>query len=87
MFGSKTTEVSGVHQATLERRYLRRIREINDKLRRLLDTHRNWDDADPRLRAHYTREEFWTQFIAYQYEERRSYIRKLRDVRRGIVRD
>lgn len=85
MFGTQINEVSGVHQATLEALYLRRIREINAKLRRLYATYNDWDNADERLRAHYTREEFREHFIEYQRDERHSYVLKLRDVRRGIT--
>ena len=87
MLGSKTTEVSGVQQATLESLYLRRIREINEKLRRFNSTYNDWEHADERLRANYTREEFRESFIDYQRNERRTYIYKLRDIRRGFATD
>lgn len=85
MFGTRTVAVSGVQQQTLEALYLRRIREINAKLRRLNVTYNDWENADPRLRARYTREQFRASFIDYQRDERHSYIMKLRNVRRGFV--
>lgn len=87
MFTTKTTEISGVQQATLERLYLRKIREINAKLRRLHATYNDWANADERLRSHYTREEYRVAFIDHWYAERSTYVHKLRDVRRGILRD
>ena len=86
MFGNRTIE-AGVQQAALERLYLRRIREINAKLRRFNATYNDWANADERLRSHYTREEFRALFIEPRLSERHAYVLKLRDVRRGIARD
>ena len=85
MFGTRTVAVSGAQQQTLEALYLRRIREINAKLRRFNATFNDWENADPRLRARYTREQYKSQFIDYQMAERHSYIMKLRNGRRGFV--
>lgn len=85
MFGTRTTAVSGVQQHHLEALYLRRIREINVKLSRFIATFNDWENADPRLRSRYTREQYKAQFIDYQLAERHSYIMKLRNVRRGFV--
>lgn len=85
MFSTRTTEVSGVQQATLERLYLRSIREINEKLRKFNATYNDWANADPRLLARYTREEYKARFIDRWYAERSTYIHKLRDVRRGVL--
>lgn len=86
MFISKTSHVSGVNQAALENLYLRKIREINATLRRFWSTYNDWDNADPRLRDHYTREQYRVQHIEHMLDERHSYVLKLRDVRRGITR-
>lgn len=85
MFGTRTVAVSGAQQKTLEALYLRRIREINAKLRRLNATYFDWENADERLRSRYTREQFKASFIDYQWNERHSYVMKLRNVRRGFV--
>lgn len=85
MFTLRTTAVSGVQQATLERLYLRRIREINAKLRRFYATYNDWGNADPRLLACYTREEYKATFIDRWLGERHAYVLKLRDVRRGVA--
>lgn len=84
MFTTRTTE-AGVQQAALERLYLRKIREINVKIRRFQVTYNDWANADERLRAHYTREEFLELFIEPRRNERHDYVLKLRDVRRGII--
>lgn len=83
MFTARTTE-AGVQQAALERLYLRRIREINEKLRRFNATYNDWDNADERLRALYTREQYKAR-IEYWYDQRHAYVLKLRDARRGII--
>ena len=87
MFTSKTSEVSGANQAALEALYLRHIHTINDTLRRFYATYNDWDHADERLRAHYTREQYREQFIDYWLGERHTYIIKLRDIRRGVTHD
>lgn len=86
MIGSRTTEVSGAQQAAIERLYLRKIREINAKLRKFNATYNDWVHADPRLLARYSREEYKAAFIDRWYAERSAYVHKLRDVRRGILR-
>ncbi len=86
MIGSRTTEVSGAQQAALERLYLRKIREVNEKIRRFTATYNDWENADPRLHAVCTREEYGAR-IEYWYEERHSYVLKLRDVRRGVIHE
>ena len=78
-------EVTGVHQKTLENMYLRKIREINAILKKENDTYNNWENADERLKARYTREEFKEYFIGYQRNRRRDYIYKLRNVRNGYI--
>lgn len=86
MFTTKTSE-AGVQQAALAHLYLRRIREINEKLRRFNATYNDWDNADERLRSRYTREQYREQFIEYWRGERHTYVLKLRDVRRGVLHD
>ena len=87
MIGTKIVKVNDVQKSTLENLYLLRIREINEKLRRFYATYNDWGNADERLRAHYTREQFRVTFIEYNCLERHTYIIKLRDVRRGIVHE
>lgn len=86
MFTSKTSEVSGANQAALEALYLRRIREINEKLRRFYATYNAWDRADERLRKMYTRDKYAAR-IEYWLGQRHTYIIKLRDIRRGVTHD
>ena len=78
-------EVTGVHQKTLENMYLRKIREINAIIKQENETYNNWENADERLKARYTREEFKEYFIGYQRNRRRDYIYKLRNVRNGYI--
>ena len=87
MFASRTTEISGAQQGTLERLYLRRIREINAKLRGFYATLNDWPNADPRLLARYSREEYRVAFVDRWLNERSVYVHKLRDVRRGVLCD
>ena len=87
MIGSRTAEVSPMQQSTLEGLYLCRIREINGKLRRFYATYNDWENADERLRAHYSRDQYKELFIDRQLGERHTYIIKLRDVRRGIIHE
>lgn len=84
MIGTRIVKVNDMHQATLEKLYLGRIREINAKIKKFTATYNNWEVADERLRAHYTREQFKAQFIDRQYDERHVYIIKLRGIRNGI---
>lgn len=85
MTGTRIVKVNDVMKSTLENLYLGRIREINAKIKRFNETYNNWEKADERLRAHYTREQYKAQFIDHQYNERHIYICKLRDVRQGII--
>ncbi len=87
MIGTRIVKVNDTQQSTLENLYLLRIREINEKLRRFYATYNDWENADDRLRAHYTREQFEEMFIGRWLGERRTYIYKLRDVRRGIIHE
>lgn len=87
MISSRTTEVSPMQQVQLQAIYLRKIREINEKMRRFYATYNGWDNADERIKAHYTHEQYREQFIEKWRAERHIYIIKLRDVRRGIVRE
>ena len=85
MIGSKIVKVHDVQKSTLERLYLLRIRELNEKLRKFYATNNDWENADERLRDRYTRESFKEMFIDYNLTERHIYIIKLRNVRRGII--
>ena len=87
MFNAIYSEALGPQQSTLERLYLRRIREINAKLRGFWATYNDWANADPRIAARYTRDEYKVAFIDRWLNERSSYVHKLRDVRRGILHD
>lgn len=87
MIGTKIVKVNDVQKPTLENLYLLRIREINEKLRRFYATYNDWENADERLRAHYTRERYKEMFINYWLDTRRVYIYKLRDVRRGVIHE
>lgn len=85
MIGSRTAEVNPAQQTTLENLYLRRIREINEKLRKFYATYNDWENADERIRDRYTREQYKEVFIDYQLTERHIFLIKLRNVRRGII--
>ena len=87
MFASRMTEISGAQQSTLERLYLSRIRAINAKLRGFYATLNDWPNADPRLLARYSREAYKATFVDRWLGERSIYVRKLRDVRRGLLCD
>lgn len=87
MIGTRIVKVNDTQQSTVENLYLGRIREINEKLRKFYATYNDWENADERLRSHYTREQFRVQFIDYQLDRRRVCIYKLRDVRRGIIHE
>lgn len=78
-------EVYGANQKTLESIYHRKIHEINGKLKKLYATYNDYENADERVKAHYTKEEYKATFIDYQLGERRRYIYKLRDVRNGYI--
>lgn len=85
MIGTRIVKVNDMQQPTLERLYLLRIREINEKLRKFYATYNDWENADERIRDHYTREQYKEMFIDYQMNARHIYIIKLRNVRRGII--
>lgn len=87
MIGTRIVKVNDTQLSTLENLYLRRIREINEKLRRFYATYNDWENADERLRAHYTREHYKEMFINYWLDERHLCILKLRDARRGIIHE
>lgn len=87
MIGTRTTEVHPMQQVQLQALYLRKIHEINEKMRKFYATYNDWDHADERLRAHYTREEYREKFIERWRAERHTYIIKLRDIRRGIIHE
>lgn len=82
---TRRIEIYGVNQKVLETKYLQNIRRINAILKRQYETYNNYENADERLRARYTREQYKEVFIDYQLEERRRYIYKLRDVRNGYI--
>ena len=81
----KKVEVFGTNQKILENQCLRNIRQINAKLKKFYATYNDYDNADERLRARYTKEQYKEIFIDYQIEERRRYIYKLRDIRKGYI--
>lgn len=85
MIGTRIVKVNDMQQATLERLYLLRIREINEKLRKFYATYNDWENADERIRDLYTREAYKERFIDYQLTERHIYVIKLRNVRLGII--
>lgn len=85
MIGTKIVKVNDVQKSTLERLYLLRIREINEKLRKFYATYNDWENADERIRDRYTREAYREMFIDYKLTERHIYVIKLRNVRRGII--
>lgn len=85
MIGTRIVSVNDTQKSTLERLYLLRIKEINEKLRKFYATYNDWENADERLRDRYTREQYKEMFIDYQLTERHIYIIKLRNVRRGII--
>lgn len=87
MLGTRIVQVNDTRQATLEQLYLRRIREINEKLRKFYATYNDWDNADERIRDRYTREAYKEMFIDYKLTERHIYVIKLRNVRRGIINE
>lgn len=87
MIGTKIVKVNDVQKSTLESLYLLRIREINEKLRKFYATYNDWENADERLRSHYTREQYKEMFIDRWLGERHTYIIKLRDIRRRILNE
>lgn len=64
-------EVTGNNQKQLEIIYHNKIHEINAALKKMYEQYNNWDAADEKNKVDYT------------LEMRKSYIRKLHNVRNG----
>ena len=77
-------EVTGNNQKQLEIIYNNKIHEINAALKKMYEQYNNWDAADEKTKLiMHTKEEFKRRCIDYTLEMRKSYIRKLHNVRNG----
>ena len=85
MFTSRRVELNPAEQKTLEALYLRKIREINAKIKQFNLTYNNFESADERIKQRYSKEEYKKQFIDWAFEERSDYIHKLSRVRKGYT--
>lgn len=80
----KRIEVNGNNQKQLEIVYHNKIHEINATLKKMYEQYNNWDAADEKTKLiMHTKEEFKRRCIDYTLEMRKSYIRKLHNVRNG----
>ena len=78
-------ELTPMNQQMLEKRYHDKVRECNANIRKAKKTYEDWYSASEAIRSRYTREEYKVEFVDFWREQRRYWVERLHQVRKGYI--